>query len=288
MSDLVYLYGVVPRGSPAARLLAERAVAGIDGAAVRAVEEGDLAGAVSAVPAAHFDEAPLNRLVRDLSWLAPRAAAHQDVNAHLFAAGDAVLPVAFGAIFRDAAAVRRLLADRQQDLVARLGRLRDRAEWIVTVQRDEAQAAAAVDRENAAVRRLLEELDASSAGRAYLLRRRVDEERRRALLRLDAEVVQAVVARLAAHAEDLYREPLVRVGERPPALLDQADAAARAGPIARLSVLVRRDASAALLAATDQLSGEYAPRGYALAVTGPWPPYRFGGLEPGAARDQEG
>ena len=74
-------------------------IAGIDGAHVRWVVTEELAAAVSNVPADDFEEEPLNARVRDMAWLGPRAVAHQAVNAQLFEAADACLPLAFGTVF---------------------------------------------------------------------------------------------------------------------------------------------------------------------------------------------
>jgi hypothetical protein len=48
----------------------------------------------------------------------------------------------------------------------------------------------------------------------------------------------------------------------------------------RGSLLVARAREADLLQVLDTLREELEPRGYSLLLTGPWPPYRFGGLEP--------
>jgi hypothetical protein len=57
-----------------------------------------------------------------------------------------------------------------------------------------------------------------------------------------------------------------------------AEAAER--PLWRGSLLVQRAREPGLLTALDQLRSQLEPRGYSLLLTGPWPPYRFGGLDP--------
>ena len=51
--------------------------------AVRWIGDGSLAAAVGDVPAAEFDEGPLNAGMADMGWLGPRAVAHQEVNPQL-------------------------------------------------------------------------------------------------------------------------------------------------------------------------------------------------------------
>ena len=99
MSTLRYVYGIVPANAAGAVDPAE--IEGIDGARVRAIVDGALAAAYSEVDGVEYGEAVLNERVRDLDWLAPRAAAHQSVNARLLELAGVVLPLSFGALYRD-------------------------------------------------------------------------------------------------------------------------------------------------------------------------------------------
>src|SRR4051812_4763861 len=95
-APLTYVYALLPWGDPAVAAIAAGSITGIEGAQVRLVEQDGLAAAVGNVPAGEFEEVALNRRLRDLAWLGPRAAAHQAVNAQLFALAGALLPLAFG------------------------------------------------------------------------------------------------------------------------------------------------------------------------------------------------
>ena len=117
--ELRYLYAVATANAEAA--IAGANLRGIDGGRVEAIVEGDLLAATSPVPASDYEEDPLNERLQDLEWLAPRAAAHQDVNGKLLELADAVVPLAFGAIYRDAEGVRELLRTRSEDLAIDLG-----------------------------------------------------------------------------------------------------------------------------------------------------------------------
>src|SRR5579859_3513343 len=99
MSDLLYLYAVLPAASPAVAWLSRNRLSGIAGAPLRALCAQALAAAVSGVPADEYEEEPLNQHIRNLAWLGPRAAAHQEVNARLFELADTVLPLSFGAVY---------------------------------------------------------------------------------------------------------------------------------------------------------------------------------------------
>jgi hypothetical protein len=269
VSELLYVYGIVPAPAvpPPPRLgRGEEALTGIGGAPVGLVVEGPIAAAASAVPAEEFDEEPLNSRLRDLEWLAPRATAHQAVNARLMELDDALLPLSFGSVYRDEASLRRMLAERAEDFARRLEAVRGRAEWVVTLTRDEAGALAALERDSDALRRLNEEIAASPPGRQYLVSRRLGTVRKQELANLDAEAIQSAVLGLAGTVEQVYREPLAE--------------GAAGGPVARASVLVPRAREAAFLEEIGRLDRLWGARGYALVATGPWPPYRFGALGP--------
>ena len=117
MSDeLLYLYAIADAAASGAIVAAR--LTGIDGGRVAPVVEGRLLGATSIVPASEYDEAPLNEHLQDLDWLAPRAAAHQDVNGRLLEITGGIVPLAFGAIYRGPEGVRTLLEARATDFRA--------------------------------------------------------------------------------------------------------------------------------------------------------------------------
>src|SRR6266516_7338792 len=126
MSSLRYVYGIA-RASEAARV----AAAGLTG-----IDEGALLAAASDVAETDYGEVPLNEHVRDLDWLAARAAQHQVVNGRLLELLGTVLPLSFGAIYRDDDGVRAMLREDTADRGALLASLAGRAEWVVTVSRD--------------------------------------------------------------------------------------------------------------------------------------------------------
>jgi hypothetical protein len=82
--------------------------------------EDNLAAAVSDVLAEDFEEAPLNARVQAMGWLGPRAVAHRQANAELHERVEALLPLAFGTVFRDEGGVRDLLITLSAALTKRL------------------------------------------------------------------------------------------------------------------------------------------------------------------------
>ncbi len=255
---LRYVYGVVP--AAAAGAIDRAALRGIDGTAVRAVADAGLAAAVSDVDAEDYAGEVLNQRIGDLDWLAERATAHQGVNGRLLELAGTVLPLAFGALYRDDERVREMLREDAPGRAARLERLAGRGEWLVTIVRDAGSAPSDDD----ALRRIDHEIAASAPGRAFLLEKRRAEVATRAAERADADAARAALARLETAAERSYEEPVAHDG---PDVV-----------VLRLSLLAPRDRGGAIDDAVRATEGELSPRGYRLRVTGPWPAYRFGSL----------
>ena len=116
--------------------------------------------------------------------LAPRAASHQEVNGSLLELTNAVIPLAFGAIYRDADGVRELLRARADDFADRLRAVEGRAEWIVSIEREGYAAPS-----GGAVGALDAEIAAAAPGRAFLLGKRRDE-----IIREERRIRDAAVA----------------------------------------------------------------------------------------------
>ncbi len=272
---LRYLYAIAD--ARAAPLVGASELRGIEGAPVEPLMEGPLLAATSVVPASHYEEGPLNEHLLDLDWLAPRAAAHQEVNSKLLEITGAVLPLAFGAIYRGPDGVRSLLRSRAGELRDRLRSVEGRAEWIVSVERDQDLGGAtrplrvrgplplrppAPDSE--ALRQLDAEIVSAPPGRAFLLGKRRDEVLREERRARDAAIAEETAAAVEAIGERVYREPLID---------DPAISA-----VARFSVLAGRGREAELGDAVRRLGATGISRGYRVRLSGPWPAYRFGGL----------
>lgn len=240
-------------GPDAASWLSANELRGIAGGRVRAVAAAGLSAAVSDVPAAEFDQAPLDVNVRDSDWLAPHAEAHQRVNAALLDATGAVIPLAFGTIFRAEDRVGRVLEARSETLAGALASVADRAEWVCTLERDRRIAVEHVQRSRERSR------SAVPPGRAYLLRRKAEVEGTQELRALDHEAAAGLRGALASVSEELTDEPLIE-----------------GGPALRATVLVRRDREDALREAVGGYASTWSPRGYTPQLIGPWPAYRYG------------
>ncbi|MGW5737746.1 MULTISPECIES: GvpL/GvpF family gas vesicle protein [Streptomyces] len=239
-----YVYGITAATHPS---LPE----GMDGVGkpaspVRILKEGDLAAIVSDAP----EELRPKR--KDLL-------AHQNVLHEAGAAG-AVLPMRFGNVAPDDAAVTSVLAERAEHYRERLATLTDKVEYNVKASHEEQAALHRVMADNPEVQALAE-ANRQAGGGSY-------EQK----LQLGEMVVAALQAREAEDAVALRR------------LLEPAAHSVSAGPestgwLANLSFLVDRKTAEEFLAAVEE--ARRAHPHVELRVNGPLPPYSF--VEPGPA-----
>jgi hypothetical protein len=172
---MIYAYGICGH-AVAATLLGRR---GLGGARLRAVERGGLA----AIYTRHrsLRPRPIPKLIVD----------HERVVEAIMASG-AVLPLRFGTEFTNEEKLANALADRRDEFLRSLERVRGKAEIGIRVTPEHASC---------------DHRTARSTGRDYLLARAREQRRRRA-------AVHAVHAELAA----LSRATFVRQPPRPPAV----------------------------------------------------------------------
>jgi hypothetical protein len=255
--SLRYVYGIAPSGAASAIDAAD--LVGIDASSVRAIALDQLAAITSDLDEVEWGDRELNDRVRDLDWLTPRAAAHQAVNERALEIAGALIPLSFGALYRDDEGVREMLRQDGEGRVRKLAELSGKAEWVVTLTRDVSD----VPGMTADLAALDREIATSDPGRAYLLEKRRTTVATAAAERADEVAAQRALETLAAVSERTYREPVTRGGPDVVAL--------------RLSLLAdRRDPAVtrAIARIGDELGGD----GYRVRVSGPWPAYRFGSL----------
>jgi hypothetical protein len=245
---VTYLYGFIRSSAPLPPL------EGIEpGTRVFAVVCGDLACAVSPVPAAAYRETGKGR---GEDWIAPRALRHHDVLIALHRA-TTVLPLRFGSLCDREDDVRALIADRRDGLLVALSTLDGRDEWTLRIAADPAAIETRCQRESPALASLRARESSLPAGQAYFVRKQRMNATAALVLDTIAAVEDAILERISPFAR-----PTIR-GRR----------AARA--FAETALLVDRVDLAALKGVLARVEAEYAWCGLRTALVGPWPPYSF-------------
>jgi hypothetical protein len=261
-AGLLYLYGIVAAESDAHRLIESGRVAGIEpDQPLFPIEAGGLVAAVSRVSAVTFDEPSLNALITDLPRLTPLAVRHEEaVRAML---GSAMIPMAFGTVYRSVESVQAMVRDRAGEFRRLLGWLSGREEWGIKIVADLAAVRRAAEAESATLRSLAEEEAAATPGRAYLLARRREQM-------LDAESSRLVEGMLTEIVHQLVRssESMIQDDPGPPQPgMEQL--------VFKGALLVDSDRADELCAAAVELDRAHAARGLRIETSGPWAPYSF-------------
>jgi len=260
---LLYLYAVLEPAPALLSALRDGAISGIAGEPLHAVQAGGLLAAVSAVPEDAFCEEALNALLADLARLAPLTVRHQEAVHALWQRSESIVPITFGAVYRDRTGVERLLRDEAPRFRELLATLRGAEEWGVRVLLDGGRFDRTVAQRSPLLQQLAAEEAAAGPGRAYLLERR----RERALVtergRIAAQVVERITVALAPHVAQ------ARSGT--------AGATEGEGQVlaANLAFLVSWPQRQAFLAAVDELAAQEQEAGVLLLRSGPWAPYSF-------------
>jgi hypothetical protein len=228
------------------------------------VEAAGLLAAVSYVPAAEFDEQPLNDLVSDLERLAPYAVRHEAAIGSLVASAPGLIPMGFGAVYHDPERIAAVLRERKDEFRLLLDYVRGRREWGLKVTVDPARAREAAAAESDELLRLNEAIATASPGRAYLLRRQRDGLVGAATDRLTratlAEIYHQLASRSVASVEDEISADHPPVGPR---------------LALKAAFLVGDDQVDDFRREAARLAREHGRRGLAVEITGPWAPYSF-------------
>ena len=245
MSSGLYVYALGRAGHPLP-----------DG--VAAIESGGLAAFYATVDLNEYSQNAIDARAGDVEWLGAIGYRHQSVMNDLMRGGT-IIPLRAFTLYSDAAVLKAQL-EKNHDLYAKiLERLDGKQEWTLRVEFEpEAWSNALVARVES-LRNLAAEAEQASSGKAFLLRKKLDEEKKRvskeAEQKVVAEIERAVIERLACDTVAETRQQ-------------------RSGAFPQINVLINRDEEAAL----QEIAGRYSGEGIAIAITGPWPPYSFAGV----------
>ena len=253
MSDATYVYCLIQSEKPPSL---DRAPTGLPGTGrPRVIAAGKGLWLVAAdAPLDRYGEKPIEKGLRDLSWVSTCALPHEAVIEHASRSGT-VLPMKLFTLFHgDERALEHVAKDRKR-IDRLLARLAGREEWGVRIALDEARA----------LRRAADEARdeaGGSSGTAFLLRKKKQQDAAREVIVRGQERASKVFDELSARADDARRRPPPPgpVGQR--VLLDAA-------------FLVAQGKVKPFQGAAKKAAGALAKDGYELTLTGPWPPYNF-------------
>jgi hypothetical protein len=257
-STVHYVYGIVRSGFDVAR-----APAGIDDTTVELARSGKLGALVSRLDAASYGAAAIERQSADVSWLSPRAMAHDRVLTWAQEHGG-VLPMPMFSLWGSDDALRRMLDNQKSDFERVFARVTGADEFGVRVHRRDELLAKSMDDLDAETRRLQADAAKAPPGQRYLLERKLDDQMKLAVRNAGKRMARQIFEELAAISRDAVARPLVADPSSPDVTL-----------VLNGAFLVDRSRLGAFRTAVAERVRDYEPRGLTFDFTGPWPPYNF-------------
>ena len=266
LAVILYLYAIARRDHAL-----PPPVEAIDGSdAVIRLEEDELAAFCTAVDEDAFSQETIDARSKDLEWLGAIGYRHQSVMAALMRGGT-IIPLRAFSLFRSEESVREHLRSQRKELAALLTRLEGKQEWTMRIEFDPEKWNASLVHRVDTLRVLAGDIESSTAGKAFLLQKKLEEQKKRVSREAEesmvAEIEQTILTKLDCLVVSESRQ-------------------ARSGAFPQINVLVERDEEAQLEELRDTLTAQYSEDGVSVALTGPWPPYTFASMEPDALRDR--
>jgi len=255
MPNILYVYAIARAGHP----LPER-VEAIDGSdRIAVVTAGDLAAFVTPVDDVDFSQGVIDTRAKDVEWLGAIGYRHQSVMNALMHGGT-IIPLRAFTLFASDESLRRHLENESARFTKLLDRLDGKQEWTLRVEFDPQLWSEALVGRVDTLRALSDEIASASAGKAFLLRKKLDDEKKRASREAEQQVMSEVERDVL---EKLACDTVAETRQQ------------RSGAFPQINVLIDRDEEARLEELRDELARRYAAEGVTLALTGPWPPYTF-------------
>ena len=254
-SRILYLYGVVPCGQP---------LPTSEGFSLEAIAYSGLAAIVESVSAMEFSPEILEQKLQRVDWIAPLAQKHTAVLEHILQHGP-VVPARLCTLFSSAAALTHLLVQNEQQFQDRLRWLEGRQEWGVKIFCHEDRLRSLIGSSDPDVQALEAAAAAASPGQAYVLRKKRDGRVAELVSARIEEVVDEVLDALAA----------VAVETRLRSVLSDAVTGRREAMVVNAALLVDIPGCPTFRAAAGDLESRLDAEGFALELTGPWPPFSF-------------
>lgn len=254
---VLYIYAI---GDGLSKDLLEKNLEAVDGSSQFAVADADgLSALYTPVDGAQFSQDEIDRHASDMNWLAEIGYRHQNVLASLGRKASAI-PLRAFTLFSNVESLRTYLQREKKSLLSILDRIRDKDEWTVRLEFDHEQWSRALVKRVPGLRKLQQESEAAGSGRGYLLRRKLDEERKKAAQTAEEDLLREV--------EESFAGRLAT-----PVIVENREA--REGSFPQINLLIDRSRAHELKNVHQDIAQRYAPDGVRIALTGPWPPYTF-------------
>jgi hypothetical protein len=255
---VIYAYGLVPSDYAGARF-----PDGIDDAPVEVQRTRVASALVSRLPGSRYAPELIEQSSGDVSWLSPRAMAHDRVLTWAQEHGG-VIPLPMFTMFGSGESLARSLEDRAAGIERVFRKVSGADEFGVRIHRRQDQMLAAIDRLDPELAALRKDAAGAPPGQRYLLDRKIDERAKTSVRAVSQRIAREVYDALRGIARDAVSRPLTPDASRTDVTL-----------VLNAAFLVDRSKVDEFRAALAARIHEHESNGLAFDFTGPWPPYNF-------------
>ena len=255
---VIYAYGLVPHGYASARF-----PTGIDDAPVELQHTPVADALVSRLSTRQYAPQLIEQSSGEVSWLSPRAMAHDRVLTWAQEHGG-VVPLPMFTMFGSAEALTKSLEQHARGIHRVFGKVSGADEFGVRIHRRDPQMLSAIDRLDPELEALRNEAASASPGQRYLIERKIAERSKTSVRAVSQRLAREVYDALRNIARDAVARPLTPDATRTDVTL-----------VLNAAFLVDRSRVDEFRAAVGARMREHEPNGLAFDFTGPWPPYNF-------------
>lgn len=224
-----------------------------------AVTRSGISAIYTPVPRDEYSQDAVDRRAGNLEWLGAVGYRHQGVVAELMRQ-TTIVPLRAFTLFSSEDSLARWLDESSSQLLKVLSRVEGKQEWTLRIEFDAQVWSDALTSRVKSLRDLSEEIATAAPGKAFLLRKKLDEEKKQA----SREGEEGLLAEIQTAIMDKLRSEVVAESREQ-----------RQGAFPQINVLINRDEEAILQELHRDLNDRYGREGVTLSISGPWPPYTF-------------
>jgi len=219
---------------------------------------------VSKVSSDEFGEENIKKNLSDMKWLESKVLRHEKVIEEVMR-NCTVIPFKFATIFKTEENVMALLEEHSEEFKKNLEGLKGKDEWGVKVYCNIDILKANLIQEDAGIKRFEQEINLSSTGKAYFLKKKKNELIENILNKKINEYGQDSFEKLNA----------LSIGARINKLLPKEVTERKDEMILNAAFLIDKTTLKDFIDSIDYLKEKYNDKGLDFDCTGPWPPYNF-------------
>jgi hypothetical protein len=226
--------------------------------------EGGLYAIVSNEKEEEFSQENLEKNLSNLEWIKQKAYLHEKVIEQIMEQA-CVIPFKFGTLFNSEQTLKAMLVEHEDQFKADLEQLADKEEWGVKVYCDKEKSRQTLNVQNEEIKKIDDEINASSPGKAFILKKKREELLDNVLSKTLNTYIQESFDQLGRYCE----------GSRLNRVLPREATGRCEDMILNAAYLVAKDKVTQFNQEVDRLNSEGKEKGISLDLSGPWPPYNF-------------